>query len=208
MNLWGGDCQRVVADVILGYSEKVPSATGKSQSYLVPISGSMQEPIEGRSERRKTIGGGSLLVEFQAKPMQKNQEPSFAAAEARSHAVSLNKGAIEVSEQQRKKELRFDGCQNEFCCVHVHFGYDVVREFFGFAKHVFDDYVAALGFGVNHVFKLGFTVDYYVEFAHSAFTNSKWIKTCVISALHGLFRRLRAISNNNSRSLIPINPKR
>ena len=82
-------------------------------------------------------------------------------------------GVEEKSPQKpikKKGKSGFYGCQHEFCCVHVNFGYDAVLELLGFTKNVFDDYVAALGFGVNYVFKLGFPVDDNVEFTHFVFT--------------------------------------
>jgi hypothetical protein len=38
MSVWGGDCQGRVICFVLGYSGKVPNATGKMRTYLASIS--------------------------------------------------------------------------------------------------------------------------------------------------------------------------
>jgi hypothetical protein len=96
-------------------------------------------------------------------------EQERSAKSARIQVDSIYRGGIEEKSQQtpiKKKESGFDGCQHKLCRVHVNFRYDAVLEFLGFAKHVLDDYVAALGFGVNYIFKLGFPIDDNVEFTH------------------------------------------
>ncbi len=136
----------------------------------------LSEPIS--DSLQKPIEGGSLLAVSAAKPMQK----------------TLKKG-----------NLGFCGCQNQFCRVHVNFCDDAVLELLGFAQHVLDHHVAALGFGVDYVFKLGFPVDYNIEFTHSGSTKANLTKNMVIRALHDASPFFVGISNYNSRNLIPVN---
>jgi hypothetical protein len=51
MKFRGGESQRSNNSFSLGYSEKVPNATGKL-SYLKPNRDSMQKPIGGRQNHR------------------------------------------------------------------------------------------------------------------------------------------------------------
>ena len=46
----GGGCWGGWGFFVWGYSEKVPTATGKPRSYLEPIRNTMQKPIGGRSK--------------------------------------------------------------------------------------------------------------------------------------------------------------
>jgi hypothetical protein len=89
LQLLGGDFQRGKVVSFLGYSEKVPAATGLARSYLEPIRNSLQKTGEGDRV-------------YSAEQQVYAEPKNFIAA-------ALNKGAIVFAKQQNATMQAFDG---------------------------------------------------------------------------------------------------